>query len=48
MWQPNLGPVDIFSAIPRNGGVPRNGAINAVLICLNIYKKIHKCTDILM
>ena len=35
-----------LSAITRNGGVPSNGARNAVLVCLNIYRKIGKCTDI--
>ena len=38
-----------LSAITRNGGVklvPSNGARNAGLVCLDVYKKIHKRTDI--
>ena len=38
-----------LSAITWNGVVklvPGNGARNAGLVCLNVYRKIHKCTDI--
>ena len=51
-FPPKFGPfgakvgLTFHSAITRNRGVPSNDARNAVLVCLNVYIKICKCTDI--
>ena len=47
MHKSGLIPLLTFiSSITRNVGVPSNGARNAELVCLNVYRKIRKSMDI--